>query len=306
MKDYHLHELSPDKFEELVIHICRKILGAGVMNFSAGPDGGRDGKFEGTANLFPSKNSPAVGKFIIQAKHTSNPVAKCSDAEFKNNVLKKEFPRIKNLKNQGAADNYLLFTNRKLSGIEEPKLVAAIKKETGVANVWALGVETIVLHLQDSPDIVKTMGLSQFQTPLRIFSQDIADVIKAFHAQKDGLSSKFDYTYTKIKKKNQINKLTVEYFKYIQQNSEPYFAEIQTFLGRPQNKQYEDMYYAIANELKGKIITIRNQYGTFDEIMGLLYDTFVEKCPELQNDKRRFVSVFLHYMYCSCDIGQKC
>jgi len=305
MKDYHLHELSSDKFEDLVIHVCRKILGTGVMNFATGPDGGRDGKFEGTANSFPSQASPATGKFIIQAKGTSSPVAKCSSSEFRS-VLKKEYPRIKNLIKQGEIDNYLLFTNRKLSGIEEPKLVATIKKETGVANVWPFGIETIVSHLNAHPDIVQIAGLNRFQTPLRIFSQDIADVIKAFHAQKDELANKFDYTHVKITKKNRINKLSKEYFQYIQENSETYFTEIQIFLGRPQNKQYEDMYYAITNELKGKIIEIRSQYDKFDEIMGLLYDTFVEKCPELQNDKRRFVSVFLHYMYCNCDIGQKC
>lgn len=307
MRDYHLHELSGDKFEELVIHICRKVLGTGVVNFSAGPDGGRDAKFEGIANNFPSQSLPASGKFIVQAKGTANPVAKCSSTEFKNKVLKKEIPRIKSLKKQREVDNYLLFTNRRLSGLEEPKLVSGLKQKTGVQNIWVIGLETIVSHLDANPDIVATMKLNLFQSPLRIYSKDIAEVIEAFHLQKDSLLNIFDFTYTKMQKKNRLNKLSSEFFQYIQENSEQYFTQIQTFLGRPQNKRHESMYYAIADEIKSKITAERSKYANFDDVIVSLYNTIIEQYPALSLDgKSRFINVFLHYMYCSCDIGQKC
>ncbi len=73
MRDYHLHELSTQEFEALVIHICQKLLGNGTLNFSQGPDGGRDGKDEGTSNQYPSSASPWAGKFIIQAKKKTIP-----------------------------------------------------------------------------------------------------------------------------------------------------------------------------------------------------------------------------------------
>lgn len=306
MTDYHLYELSNDKFEGLVVHICREILGTGVVNFSSGPDGGRDGKFTGTANNFPSKASPASGKFIVQAKGTSNPVAKCSSSEF-NAVLEKEIPRIVKLKESGEIDNYLLFTNRRVSGDADGKVVSGLKEKTGLDNVWLLGLETISSHLDANPNIVETMALRQFQAPLRIYSQDIADVIETFHVQKDSLLSQFDFSYTKLEEKNQLNKLSPEYFQYLRENSGKYFSQIQTFLGKPQNKRHETMYYAIADEIKSKITATRSSYVNFDDVLVFLYDSILKQYPALTQDGRsRFVSVFLHYMYCNCDIGQKC
>ena len=74
-RSYPLHDLSDDEFETLVNKVCMMQLGMGVVSFAAGKDGGRDGKFEGTAQRFPSEASPLSGKFIIQAKWTSNPAA---------------------------------------------------------------------------------------------------------------------------------------------------------------------------------------------------------------------------------------
>ena len=53
--DYRLELLSEDKFENLINKVCQEILGAGVIAFSKGKDGGRDGKFTGTATKFPSE-----------------------------------------------------------------------------------------------------------------------------------------------------------------------------------------------------------------------------------------------------------
>lgn len=43
----------------------------GVVSFTPGKDGGKDGKFTGQANKYPSEVKFWNGKFIIQAKHTS-------------------------------------------------------------------------------------------------------------------------------------------------------------------------------------------------------------------------------------------
>ena len=67
---YPLNELSSGEFENVVSSICEEILGTGTFIFSEGKDGGRDAKFTGRANYFPSKALPWEGKFIIQAKHT--------------------------------------------------------------------------------------------------------------------------------------------------------------------------------------------------------------------------------------------
>ena len=87
---FSFHNLDYQEFEGLVGQICMEILGMGTVVFTKGRDGGRDGKFTGIANNFPSKNSPANGKFIIQAKHTANPYASCSDSSFET-IIKKKF-----------------------------------------------------------------------------------------------------------------------------------------------------------------------------------------------------------------------
>lgn len=60
--DYRLELLSEDSFENLVNKICQEILGTGVISFSKGKDGGKDGKFNGIAEKFPSELLLGVGK----------------------------------------------------------------------------------------------------------------------------------------------------------------------------------------------------------------------------------------------------
>ena len=63
-------DLSDDQFEKLIVFLCQHLLGISVQGFAKGPDGGRDAKFVGTAELHPSKAAPWIGTIIVQAKHT--------------------------------------------------------------------------------------------------------------------------------------------------------------------------------------------------------------------------------------------
>lgn len=79
MPRFPIHDLSDREFEQLVVLICRELMGIGIPSIAAGRDGGKDAKFEGTATAFPNTAAPASGKFIVQAKQTSSPVASRSD-----------------------------------------------------------------------------------------------------------------------------------------------------------------------------------------------------------------------------------
>ena len=127
-RDYRLHELTHQKFEELCSKICIRVLGEGFINFAQGRDGGRDGRFEGKANALPSESKPYEGKFIIQAKHTTHPCVSCSDTQFKS-VITKEIPKIQRLNKNNELDYYLLLTNRKLTGEQESKIQQQLKTE---------------------------------------------------------------------------------------------------------------------------------------------------------------------------------
>jgi hypothetical protein len=69
---YAYEDLGDEQFETLIEFLCQKLLGISVQGFAKGPDGRRDAKFVGTAELHPSKAAPWVGTTIIQAKHTVN------------------------------------------------------------------------------------------------------------------------------------------------------------------------------------------------------------------------------------------
>lgn len=308
MRDYHLHELSGDDHELLVITICRDILGMGTVNFSEGPDGGRDGKFVGTAQKYPSEKSPWAGTFIIQSKRVAAPTKSCSDSDFKTKVLKPEIPKVKKLRVGGECDVYLIFTNRKLSAGAEAELVKFIKVGTSVPNVAILGVENITSWLNDHPAVVTACGLNTFQGPLRIHPAELRDLIIKFHTYWNEIlqdaEAKYSLDYVEMDTKNTINNLSQPYFDYMEENSSSYFHIIDDFLKNPINNDMLEYYYTIVDELKGKIIAKRDSFEKFDDIFSFIYDQVLEIMPEL-TPRRKLVNVFMHYMYCRCDIGRK-
>ncbi|TXN35715.1 restriction endonuclease [Flagellimonas hymeniacidonis] len=312
--NYRLEELSEDDFEKLVNTICQSILGTGVISFTKGKDGGRDGKFTGTANNFPSKTGNWSGKFIIQAKHTTNPIASCSDSDFKT-IIGKEIISIKKLIAAGEVDNYILFTNRKFTGITGTSLVKQIKTETGLSNVEIIGKETINdSYLSGNKDIVKLYGLDKFSLPFSFSEDELKDLIVDFKSQMDTIEDeiakgvakvKFDYKKLDISEKNKKNILGQTYFEdVILSESLEHFDKIDVFLQNPRNSDLKDYYYDIADELRQIITVKREDFGAFEEILVFIRQLTTEGSTKLKG-KKRFVSVFLHYMYYTCSIGTK-
>ncbi|MBN8422153.1 MAG: hypothetical protein J0L73_24780 [Verrucomicrobia bacterium] len=312
MPRFPLHSLHDTEFEQLVTLICRELLGAGVTSFAPGRDGGKDAKFEGTATAFPSTTAPAFGIIIIQAKHTSNPIASCSDYEFETTLIGKEIPKIKRMFDEDRLTHYILFTNRKKTGGQEDVIPERIKAETGVTNVWLRGIEDIERDLLRYPEIVKLVGLDKLRSQIQFLPDDIRDVILAFYAHRKSIVTAFDSQhdfrdYPGLDRKNQINGLSETYYKeHILVDSEPKFPEIRRFLENPRNWELADQYHATANELKGQIITHRGQFVTFDEALEHVYQLMHERSAQLQSASHRLLAkVFIHYMYVNCDIGEK-
>jgi hypothetical protein len=308
MRAYRFHEITDVDFETLIGQLCLHLLGTGVVLFAAGKDGGRDGRFSGTASSYPSAASPLAGTFIIQAKHTSNPAASCSDSEF-GTILKKERPRVEALATAGEIDHYLLFTNRRLTAGTEKKTRTDLERIPKIKSAAIFGIENIKQYLNSQPNIWKNLGFDTIDTPFRFNPQDLADVVRSFHAAADpvaanAFSSASDFRYLDKKSKNKLNALSPAYFQYIQEDSLPLFASIKTFLEDPRNSEFRSMYHETADELKQKVITTRERFESFDEVLTFLAESVIAGNKDVVG-RGRLVRAFLHYMYFNCDIGQR-
>jgi len=313
---YRLELLPDDDFEEMVNTICRKILGIGVISFSKGTDGGKDGRFTGTANNFPSTtDSNWSGKFIIQAKHTNNPIASCSDYDFEKKIVPEEIKKLKKLKASGDIDNYLLFTNRKFTGSKGDSIRKEIIAEVGIDNVEIIGIETINDYLSSYKGVVKQYGLDKYNIPFDFSDEEIKQLIIEFKEQFPNIEDdikgevvrvKYDYEKISIALKNEKNQLGETYYnEVILGNSLQYFDKIDTFLENPINKDLKDYYFDIVDELRDLIIVKRGDFGLFEEIFVFIYKRVCESSDSRLKGKKRYVNTFLHYMYHTCSIGLK-
>lgn len=304
MDKFRLYEINSDDFEKLVTLICQRVLGLGTINFTKGPDGGRDGFFNGTANNFPSEKSPWNGKFVIQAKHTENPIAKCSDSDFIT-TIKKEIEKINKLKKENEIDYYLLFTNRKLAGDKEKELRTSIL-QTKINDTSIIAIDSISSYLNQYPDISRMCKLNVIQHPFDVKAEELKEIIIKFYEHRGTIipdkATAYNFSHPGLKKKNTINNLSKDYYAYIEQDSVSYFKDIDDFLKNPRNLEITEFYYNISDELNSKLANLRKIYNCFDDIFVFIYDHIIEKYPELKS-KKRLINVFLHYMYFNCDFG---
>jgi len=309
---YAYEDLSPSQFEGLVVAICQFVLGAGVQGFATGPDGGRDAKFVGTAELLPSKASPWQGTVIVQAKHTNGYNKTFSDADFHSDeseatVLGDELPRIKRLRDGGELDHYVLFSNRRLTGNGESKLRAVISKTCGVplGSIALYGVEQLELWLKRFPDAVRIADVDPVDSPLLLGPDELAEVVEhmALRLGDDtgtGAPPADRVTYAR---KNELNKMSPAYAAEMRKRYLKETAQIKRFLAAPENEVLLARYEIAVEEFQLQVIAKRRDYQAFDEVLEYLFDLVVARDPILRANKR-LTRALIFYMYWNCDLGQ--
>ncbi len=299
---YPLENLTDIEFEDLVALICEKILGTGTIVFSEGKDGGKDARFKGKANNFPSISEPWHGKIIIQAKHTNRVNASCSESDFQSILKKSVLPAINSLTISNEIDYYLLFTNRKLSGIQDKKIEDIFEDNIEVENI-VIGIERIDLWLKEYPIIAKTLKLNRLLLPLDFNENDLKEIISTF-SNLNGKSVQISFIpeARDIQIKNALNKLSEEYFNNMIKKNIIYFDQIRAFLTDTINLAYLNKYENTIEDINAEIIVHRDEYDKFEAILEYLYKFILVNNPSLENN-RRLVRLFLHYMYYNCDIG---
>jgi hypothetical protein len=312
---YAYEDLGDGQFENLIVFLCQRLLGISVQGFAKGPDGGRDAKFVGTAELYPSKAAPWVGTTIIQAKHTNGYNRNFSETDFysttgTNTVLGNEIPRIKKLRANKQLDHYMLFANRRLAGNAESEIRAYISKQCGIPaeSICLCGLEQLETWLRTVPDVAKLANLDPVNSPLIVSPDDLAEVVQALARQKDEVSAVLDDPPTPrvpYEQKNALNNMSDEYAKAQRRKYLKETTQIHAFLSAPENLELLRMYESVVDEFQLKIIAKRKDYQTFDDVMEYLVDLLFNRDPILrQHAHKRLTRAMLFYMYWNCDIGE--
>jgi len=214
-------------------------------------------------------------------------------------------PAIEKLKREKKIDYYLLFTNRKLSGIQDAKIESILDFNTEIPN-RVIGLETINLWLTQYPNIARTLNLNKLLLPLNFDENDLKEIINTFSeiSNEEGKELSSIPENRDIKTKNVLNKLSEDYFNSVIKKNLIYFDQIREFLTDEINSDYLNKYENTVDDINEEIIVHRDDFMKFDEIFNFLYKFIIENNPELTQN-RRLVRVFLHYMYYNCDIGIK-
>jgi len=311
---YAYEDMGDEQFETLVVFLCQKLLGMSVQGFSKGPDGGRDAKFVGTAELHPSKASPWIGITIIQAKHTNGYNRNFSETDFYNpkpgtrSIIGDELPRVTKLRKEKQLDHYMLFSNRRLAANAQSEIIAFTSGRCRVPadSIYLCGVEQLEIWFKNFPDVPKLAQLDPVDWPLIIRPDDLAEVVQAFAKHRSTIVQVLDDPPTpriEYDRKNKANNMTEMYAAALRKKYLKDTRQIQSFLAAPENADLLRLYESAADEFQLNIIAKRKDYQNFDAVMNYLLDLLFKRDPVLRQNKK-LTRTLLFYMYWNCDIGE--
>ncbi len=120
-----------------------EVWGQTVQGFFDSHDGGRDGAFHGTWT--PVGGEAFCGTFTAQCKFTAK-----ADKCLQLSDLKDEFAKAKRLATRKLADNYILFTNARLTGSTEAEIRHAFEEIPGIKRFAAFGCDRISQIIRES------------------------------------------------------------------------------------------------------------------------------------------------------------
>ncbi|MCI5145068.1 MAG: hypothetical protein D3923_05940 [Candidatus Electrothrix sp. AR3] len=307
---YNYSELSPNQFEEVAIHLCYELLGMATQTFSEGPDGGRDSRFEGVAECYPSQREPWNGLTVIQAKHTNSYNSKFRDSSFfgsQTSTLGKEVNKIKKLIADDSLKNYLIVSNRKLSATTNEEILNYLSVNTGLAkeNIGLIGIESMESYFKKYSSIPAQVGLNPFDMPINIEPDDLAEVIISIKAALPEIKKKNiipNLKRTNFEDKNTVNNLSSGYANILKRKMTNFY-EIQDFLAMPENQKAQEIYMDSSEEIHAKICAFKNTEHVFDNIIESIIDLIIKRDNDCKSNKR-LTRVMIYYMYYRCDIGE--
>lgn len=309
---YEWEDLDDAQFERVVVELARELFGLGVQSFATGKDGGRDARYEGTAQAFPSSSAAWTGVTVFQAKHTNGTNTHFSDPTFsgdkKDSVLSEELPRIKKLHDAGSVDNYFLVANRRLGAITHEALKQRISEGSGLtaAKIFLAGTEYLDEMLHRFPEILSRARVDPLAGPLLVSSADLAEVILALAREFDLTASPADAPVVdrvSFDDKNRINGMTETFANALLRRYLAFTRQIEDFLANPGNSELREMYQSAVDDFQLKLIAHHQEGQPFDNVFNYLFDLLVHRDGVLARN-RRLTRAMLFYMYWHCDIGR--
>lgn len=309
---YEYEDLDDSQFERLTVQMMRKLFGAGVQDFAAGRDGGRDALFNGTAERFPSTTKPWSGKTVGQAKHTNGLNAHYSDPDFSgttaSSVVTKELERIKKLVQDGDLHSYILFSNRRLGAITASDLTKRIASEAGLTEerVFLAGIEYLDQMLHEHRDLLTLARIHPLDGPLVASSHECAEVIIAIAAALEASPApepQEPVDRVSYAEKNVLNGMTEDFAAELSRRYLVETQRIESFLADPGNAVARSLYEAAVEDFQLKIIAHRQDHQSFDHVYNHLVDLLFKRDGVLARHKR-LTRALVFYMYWHCDIGK--
>lgn len=108
-----------------------------------------------------------------------------------------------------------------------------------------------------------------------------------------------------IARKNELNRVSDDYYNTVIVRHEPYFRRIQDFLRTPINSEIVEQYYQIVDEIRAKIAISRDEHERFEYFLSTFADVAVMNQTDGRSQNRRTLNILMSFMYISCDIGRK-
>lgn len=141
---YELHTLGWKAFQNLCVTIVADVWGQVVQSFFDSRDGGRDGAFHGTWK--PLSGEAFHGSFTVQCKFTTN-----ANKVLQRSDLKDEYSKAKRLAERGLADNYILFTNARITGTTGEEIKCRYEAISNIKHFAVSGRDRISQMIHESP-----------------------------------------------------------------------------------------------------------------------------------------------------------
>lgn len=139
---------------------------------------------------------------------------------------------------------------------------------------------------------------------------DFRAVVTALHAQlKQGVDGdpRHDYTYIDVERKNELNRLSADYYAMWQREYEPKFLKLKSFLGDDRNTDMQELYYEIVGDLRSEIAAIQGHQPdiAFDDVLRRVFEAAFGAFSNGPKVNREALRTLIAFMYFECDIGRK-